>query len=62
MFPKQVKRGKSRFLNCFSNIIMILLKVEYLISSNNSRGRLFMGGRVFDGGDYFKYCSLEVVP
>ena len=26
------------------------------ISSNNSQGRLF------EGGDYFKYCSLEVVP
>ena len=20
------------------------------------------GGRLFEGGDYFKYCSLEVVP
>ena len=26
------------------------------ISLNNSRGRLF------EGGDYFSYCSLEVVP
>ena len=26
------------------------------------RGRLFEGRRLFQGGNYFKYCSLEVVP
>ena len=25
------------------------------------RGRLFKGRQLFDGGDYFKHCSLEVV-
>ena len=29
---------------------------NYRISSNNS------GERLFEGGDYFKYCSLKVVP
>ena len=43
----------------------------YRISLNNSRrrffffhtkrGRLFKGRQLFDGGDYFKHCSLEVV-
>ena len=29
----------------------------------SSRGRLFREGRrLFEGGDYFKYCSLEVEP
>ena len=26
------------------------------------RGRLFEGRRLFEGGDYFKYCSLVVMP
>ena len=26
------------------------------------RGRLFEGRRLFEGGDYFKYFSEEVVP
>ena len=26
------------------------------------RGRLFERRRLLKGGDYFKYCSLEVVP
>ena len=26
------------------------------------RGRLFEGRRLFEGGDYFKYLSQEVVP
>ena len=37
------------------------------ISSNNSRGQLLYflhkkGGDYSRKGDYFKYCSLEVVP
>ena len=35
-------------------------------SSNNSQGDDFFfcskRGRLFEGGDYFKYCSLEVAP
>ena len=34
----------------------IEVKMINRTSSNNSRGRLF------EGGDYFKYCSLKVVP
>ena len=26
------------------------------------RGRLFKGRRLFEGGDYFKYFSQEIVP
>ena len=26
------------------------------------KGRLFEGRRLFEGGDYFIYCPLEVVP
>ena len=46
--------------------------VSYRISSNNGRGdyfffrfkrgQLFEGRRLLEGGDYFKYCSLKVVP
>ena len=45
--------------------------LNYLFSSNNSRGNYFFfrtkrgqliqGRRLFEGGNYFKYCSLEVV-
>ena len=48
--------------------------VSYRISSNNGRGggdyfffrfkrgQLFEGRRLLEGGDYFKYCSLKVMP
>ena len=29
---------------------------------HNKRGRLFEVRRLFKGSDYFKYCSLEVMP
>lgn len=34
------------------------------VSSNNSRGLLFFGtkrGRLFEGGNYFRYCLVEFV-
>ena len=38
----------------------------YFISLNNSQGQLLFfhtkRGLLFEGGDYFKYCSLEVMP
>ena len=53
---------------CFTVYAIIL---NYLFSSNNSRGnylffrtkrgQLIQGRRLFEGGNYFKYCSLEVV-
>ena len=47
-------------VNLFSNLLRIPN------SSNNSRGRLFIfyhskRGWLFEVGDYFKYCSLEVL-
>ena len=43
------------------------MKKRYGISSNNSRGAIISffaqkGGDYSREGDYFKYCSLEVVP
>ena len=40
---------------------------KYCISSNNSLGRLIFffrtkRGRLFKGGDYFKYFSQKVLP
>ena len=40
---------------------------SYCSSSIDSQGRLFLfwhknGAILFEGGDYIKYCSLEVVP
>ena len=33
-----------------------------LVFFHTKRGRLFKGRRLLKGDDYFKYCSLEVVP
>ena len=34
----------------------------YYLFFRTKRGRLFEGRRLFEGDDYFSYCSLEAVP
>ena len=50
----------------YSSCMWGLIWRSYHISSNNSQGRLFFftqkGWQLFEGGDYFKWFSLEVVP
>ena len=58
--------------NCTEPLLRPVILNNYRISSNNRpsdyfyfrtrRGRLFEGRRLFEGGDYFKYFSQEVVP
>ena len=50
----------------YSSFIWGLIWRSYHISSNNSQGWLFFlrtkWGRLFEGGDYFKWFSLEFMP
>ena len=49
-------------LSCFIAFPPIIAGGDYFIF-RIIRGRLFKGKRlIFEGGDYFKYSSLEVVP
>ena len=55
------------FYLVFSTLIRLVRPCSmYHISLNNNRGDYLLfrikRGRLFEGGDYFKYCSLEVVP
>ena len=50
----------SLYLSVFPR--MIAGDYYYYFFFHTKRGRLFEGRRLFKGDDYFKYCSLEVVP
>ena len=65
------KRWKGSLCNSFLSVISgrvghtvfprIIARGDYFFFGAK-RGRLFAGRRIFEGGDRFKYCSLEVVP
>ena len=38
----------------------IIARGDFFFS--HKKGRLFEGRQLFAGGDYFKFCSLEVTP
>ena len=57
-YERNVLTNLRRWLTTSSRLIIDSGAYDY-----NSRGQLlFEGKRLLEGGNYFKHCSLEVVP
>ena len=49
-------------LNEYTVFPQIIAMGNFFFFFRTKRGQLFEGRQLFAGGDYFKFCSLEVTP